>query len=256
MSSETDPFRLDGRVALVTGASRGIGLAIATAYAERGARVVLNARGAEALEQAAADLRERGLDVHAVAGHAAKADSAAHLVDAALERYGRLDVLVNNAATNVAYGPLMEVSDDAVRKTFETNVLGPLGLTRAAVTRDMAAHGGAIVNVVSAAGLRAKPGMGVYGASKSAVQFLTRALARELAPHGIRANAIAPAVIRTAFAAALHEGDAERTEAQSAAALGRIGEPEEVVGAAVYLASDAASYVTGQTLVVDGGTLA
>jgi NAD(P)-dependent dehydrogenase (short-subunit alcohol dehydrogenase family) len=251
-----DPFRFDDRVVLITGASRGIGLAIARGFAARGARVALNARGAEALDEAVGELRAAGHDALAVAGHAAKDDGPARLVDATLERFGRIDVLVNNAATNVAYGPLMEVEDAAVRKTFETNVVGPLALTREVVTRDMGDHGGAIVNVVSAAGLRAKPGMGVYGASKAATSFLTRSLARELAPRGIRANAIAPAVIRTAFAAALHEGDSERAEAEAAAALGRIGEPDEVVGAALYLASDAASYVTGHTLVVDGGTMA
>lgn len=251
-----DPFRFDGRVVLITGGSRGIGLAVATGFAERGAAVVINARGAEALEEVASGLRARGLEATAIAGHAAKADDVEHLVDAALDRYGRIDVLVNNAATNVAYGQLMEVEDSAVRKTFDTNVFGPLALTRAVVARDMGAHGGAIVNVVSTAGLRAKPGMGAYGASKAAAAFLTRALARELAPQGIRANAIAPAVIRTAFAAALHEGDDERATAEAAAALGRIGEPEELVGAALFLASDAASYVTGHTLLVDGGTLA
>lgn len=251
-----DPFRFDDRVVLITGASRGIGLAVATGFAERGAKVVLNARGAEALDEATNALRGRGLEATAVAGHAAKADDVDRLVGGALDRYGRIDVLVNNAATNVAFGPLMEVDDAAVRKTFDTNVFGPLSLTKAVVARDMGAHGGAIVNVVSAAGLKAKPNMAAYGASKAAATFLTRALARELAPMGIRANAIAPAVIRTAFAAALHEGDEERRVAETAAALGRIGEAEEVVGAALYLASDAASYVTGHTLVVDGGTLA
>jgi NAD(P)-dependent dehydrogenase (short-subunit alcohol dehydrogenase family) len=252
----TQPFRFDDRVVLITGASRGIGLAVATGFAESGAAVVLNARGQETLEAAAGALRDRGLEATAVAGHAAKADDVARLVGAALERYGRIDVLVNNAATNVAYGPLLEVDEGAVRKTFDTNVFGPLALTRAVVSRDMAAHGGAIVNVVSAAGLHAKKSMGAYGASKAAATFITRALARELAPVGIRVNAIAPAVIRTAFAAALHEGAEERRVAEDAAALGRIGEPEEVVGGALYLASDAASYVTGHTLVIDGGTLA
>jgi dehydrogenase/reductase SDR family protein 4 len=257
MTAENDdPFRFDGKVVLVTGASRGIGRAIAGAFAGRGARVALNARGAEPLEAAAAELRAGGADAVAVAGHAARPDDAARLVDATLERFGRIDVVVNNAATNVAFGPLLDVSDDAIRKTYETNVFGPLALTRAVVRRSMREHGGSIVNVVSAAGLRAKPNMAIYGSTKAATSFLTRAMARELAPYGIRANAVAPAVIRTGFASALHEDPVALEEAENASALGRIGEPDEVVGAAIFLASTAASYVTGHVLVVDGGTMA
>lgn len=251
-----DPFRFDGEVALVTGASRGIGKAVAATLAERGARVALNARGAEALEAAAQELREAGAEAIALPGHAARADDVEPLVEATLERFGRIDVLVNNAATNVAYGPFLEVGDEAIRKTFETNVFGPLALTRAVVQRGMGERGGTIVNVASVGGLRAKPGMAAYGASKAALIHFTRSLARELAPLGIRANAIAPAVIRTSFAAALHEDDGVRERAEAEAALGRIGEVEEVVGGVVYLASRASTYVTGHCLVVDGGTLA
>jgi dehydrogenase/reductase SDR family member 4 len=254
--ARADHFRFDGQVALVTGASRGIGRAVADALAQRGARVVVNARGAEALEAAAQALRDAGAEAVAVPGHAARQGDVERLLDTAIEHFGRVDVLVNNAATNVAYGPLLEVSEEAIRKTFETNVFGPLALTRAVVERGMGEKGGAIVNLASVAGLRAKPGMAAYGASKAAVVHLTRALARELAPRRIRANAIAPAVIRTSFAAALHEDETMRELAEREAALGRIGEVDEVVGAAVYLASPASSYVTGQVLVVDGGTLA
>ncbi len=251
-----DPFRFDGEVALVTGASRGIGRAVVSALAERGARVALNARGAEALEAAARELRDGGAEAVAVPGHAARVEDVERLVDATLERFGRIDVLVNNAATNVAYGPFLEVSDEAIRKTFETNVFGPLALTRAVVERGMRDHGGTIVNVASVGALRTKPGMAAYGASKAALVHFTRSLARELAPLGIRANAIAPAVIRTSFAAALHDDDGVRERAETEAALGRIGEVDEVVGGVVYLASRASSYVTGHCLVVDGGTLA
>jgi NAD(P)-dependent dehydrogenase (short-subunit alcohol dehydrogenase family) len=251
-----DPFRFDGEVVLVTGASRGIGKGVAAALAERGAQVALNARGAEALETAARELRATGAEVIALPGHAARTEDVERLVDATLEHFGRIDVLVNNAATNVAYGPILDVADEAIRKTFETNLFGPLALTRAVVQRDMKQHGGTIVNVASVGGLRTKPGMAAYGASKAALIHFTRSLSRELAPLGIRANAIAPAVIRTSFAAALHADDGVRERAETEAALGRIGEVNEVVGGVIYLASRASSYVTGHCLVIDGGTLA
>lgn len=251
-----DQFRLDGKVALVTGASRGIGRGIAVALARRGARVALNARGVEGLEKVAGQIAQEGGEALVAAGHSARAEDVRRLIDATLERFGEVDVLVNNAATNVAFGPLIEVSDEAVRKTFDTNVFGPLMLTREVVTRAMGQDGGSIVNISSVAALKARSGIGAYGASKAAMLQLTRGLARELGPRGIRVNAVAPSVIRTSFAAALHEDDEIRSSAEANAALGRIGEVDEVVGAVVYLASAASSYVTGQTLVVDGGTLA
>jgi NAD(P)-dependent dehydrogenase (short-subunit alcohol dehydrogenase family) len=236
--------RFDGKTALVTGASRGIGLAIAQRLVDDGARVVITARGQETLDAAVAQLGSRAIGV------AGKADDPAHRADvfATIAReFGGLDFLVNNAGVNPAYGPALSVGDDAVRKILAVNVLGTLAWSRDAVAAGLST---AIVNIASIAGITAAPGIAVYGVSKAAVIGLTTQLAFELAPD-IRVNAVAPAVIKTNFAKALYEG--REAEVAAGYPLGRLGEPVDVAGPVAFLLSEDAAWVTGQTLVIDGG---
>lgn len=238
----------EGRVALVTGATRGIGYAIAERLATRGAQVCITARKQDALDAAVAELGEdRALGVR---GSADDPDHQATAVAAAVERFGRLDLLVNNAGVNPLYGPLVEADLNAVRKIMDVNVVGVLGWVQQAWKVWLAEHGGAILNVASLGGLRPGEGIGAYNASKAALIQLTRQLAQELAP-GVRVNAIAPAVIKTRFARALYEG----REAQVAAGypLGRLGNPEDAAAAAAFLLSDEATWITGDVVVLDGG---
>jgi len=241
--------RLDGKVALVTGASRGIGLAVAQRLVDEGARVCLTARKPEALDAAVAKLG--GPDVAiAVPG---KADDPAHQAEAVattIGHFGSLDILVNNTGVNPAYGPLIDADLAAVRKTFEVNVVAALAWVREAHKAWFRDHGGAVVNVASVAGLRPAAGIGAYGASKAALIHLTQQLADELGP-GIRVNAVAPAVVKTVFASALYEGREEQVAAQYP--MARLGVPDDIAGAVAFLASADASWITGHTLVVDGG---
>ena len=245
---------LDGRAALVTGASRGIGLGIAAELLRHGARVTLTARKQEGLDAALAELlaedaswEERVLPV------AGRTDDPEHQADAVartVERFGSLDLLVNNAATNPQFGPLVDADLGAVAKIFAVNVVAPVGWVQQAWARSMAERGGAVLNVASVGGVRPGPGIGAYNASKAALIHLTRQLAVELAP-GVRVNAIAPAVVKTRFARALWEGKEE--EAARAYPLGRLGEPADTAAIARFLLSDEASWITGETVTVDGG---
>jgi NAD(P)-dependent dehydrogenase (short-subunit alcohol dehydrogenase family) len=241
----------DRPVAIVTAASRGIGLATARAFADDGYRVTITARKEAALEAAAAQLGGAA-DVLAVAGHAGDAEHRRAVVAATLERFGRIDVLVNNAGVNPAVGPLVAMDLDAARKILDVNVVGTLGWVQETHAQWMSEHGGAIVNVGSTAGVTPQPLIGAYGTSKAAVAFLTQQLASELGP-AIRVNAVAPAIVRTRFGSPLFEG---REDAVAAAyPLGRIGEPEDVAAAILYLATPRSGWITGQVLVLDGGLL-
>jgi NAD(P)-dependent dehydrogenase (short-subunit alcohol dehydrogenase family) len=236
--------RFDGRTALITGASRGIGFAIARALVADGARVVITARGQEALDDAVAQLGSSAI------GIAGKADDPAHratVFETIVRELGRLDYLVNNAGINPAYGPILGVGEDAARKILEVNVLGSLAWSRDAVAAGLST---AIVNIASIAGVTAAPGIAMYGVSKAALINLTQQLAFELAP-GIRVNAVAPAVIKTNFARALYEG--HEAEAAAGYPLARLGEPVDVAGPVAFLLSEESAWITGQTLVIDGG---
>ncbi|MCT9819744.1 SDR family oxidoreductase [Microbacterium sp. W1N] len=244
-----EPFR--GRVALVTGASRGIGLAIAERLIAGGASVCLTARRAAPLAEAIAQLPE-GRAI----GLAGGADDPAHRseVFAAIERtYGRIDVLVNNAGINPVFGPLADLDLEAARKILEVNVVGTLAWTQAALAAGLGDHDhAAVVDVSSVTGDVPSPGIAWYGVSKAAVSHLTRSLAVELAPR-VRVNAVAPAVVKTRFARALYE---EREDEVSATyPMGRLGQPADVAEAVAFLASPAASWITGQVLTLDGGLL-
>jgi NAD(P)-dependent dehydrogenase (short-subunit alcohol dehydrogenase family) len=240
---------LKDRVAIVTGASRGIGLGIAAELVRRGARVCVTARRPESLAEAVAELG--GPDV--AIGVPGKADDAGHQAEAVartIEAFGSLDMLVNNTGINPVYGPVIDTDPAAAAKILAVNVLAPLAWTRLARDAWMGEHGGSVVNISSVAALRASPGIGMYGVSKAALIRLTMELAAELGPR-IRVNAVAPAVVKTKFATALYEGREE--EVASAYPMKRLGVPEDIAGVVAFLLSDQASWVTGQTVVLDGG---
>jgi NAD(P)-dependent dehydrogenase (short-subunit alcohol dehydrogenase family) len=242
--------RFEGQVAVVTGASRGIGLAVAKRLLDEGARVLITARKPDGLAAALAEL-DAGADAICAAGPADNPDHQEEAVATAVRELGGLDVLVNNTGINPAYGPLTELDESAARKIMDVNVLAALSWTRRALSAGLGAERpGAIVNMASVAGISPAPGIAYYGVSKAALIGLTVQLAAELAPR-VRVNAIAPAVVKTRFAAALYEKDEEAAAARYP--LGRLGDPDDIAAAAAFLASADASWITGQTLVVDGG---
>ena len=247
-------IHLAGKAALVTGGSRGIGLAIAEAFAGAGAKVVIASRKPENLERAQAELAAKGLSVETIACHVAKPGAAAALVGEVVSRLGKLDVLVNNAATNPQFGPMIAADDEVFDKTFETNARAYFSLAREAA-KHLIERGapGSLIFVSSTQGVLGSPLMGVYGMTKAAAISLAKTLAVELGPSGIRSNAICPGLVETRFAAALIQNDELNQRYLARTPLGRIGSPEDIAGAALFLASDAAAYVTGQALIVDGG---
>jgi len=244
---------LAGKVVMVTGASRGIGEAVALGFAAAGSRLVLASRKVEGVAAVAETIRARGGEALAVACHTGRRADVEALAARAKEAFGGVDVLVNNAATNPHYGPLLAAEEAQWDKTFEVNVKGYAHTIRACLPLMKERGGGAVVNVASVAGLAPHSGLGVYGVSKAAVIMLTKTLAMELAREDVRVNAIAPGLIETRFSEALWAAPEVRERALRSIPQRRIGQPEDLVGAVLYLASDAARFTTGAVLVIDGG---
>ncbi|MDP8224254.1 MAG: SDR family oxidoreductase [Candidatus Lernaella stagnicola] len=245
--------KLADRVAIVTGASRGIGAHIATRLAAEGAKVVLASRKAEALETVAATIKEAGGEALSVATHIGKVEQIQALVDATLSAYGRVDILVNNAATNPVFGPVMFCEEPALMKVFQVNVFGPFLLAKACLEPMQKAGYGKIVNLTSTAAFQYAPMLGVYGMSKAALQMMTQTLAAEWGHFGIRVNGVAPGLVKTDFSAALWNSEEILKGALERQAIKELMEPKDVVGAVAFLAGPESDFVTGHTMVVDAG---
>jgi NAD(P)-dependent dehydrogenase (short-subunit alcohol dehydrogenase family) len=246
-------FSLDGRVILITGASRGIGRAIALRLAQAGAKVVVSSRKLENVQTVAEEIKAAGGEALAVQAHVGQPDDVTALVARTVETFGRVDVAVNNAATNPHFGPLLTADEGQWDKIMDTNVKGYFRVCKAVVPHMEAQGGGKIINLASIAGVRPSPAMGVYSISKAAVIMLTQVLAVELGPANIKVNAIAPGVIKTRFSQLLWQTPEIAEPTLANLPLGRFGEPEDVAGLALYLASPASDYVTGAVFLVDGG---
>ncbi len=246
-------FSLKDKVAIVTGASRGIGEAIAHTYAQAGAKVVLASRKLEGLSAVAEAINAAGGQAKAIAAHMGEAEAIRALMQQTVEAYGGVDIVVNNAATNPHFGPLLTSEESMWDKTLDVNLRGYFRLIREAVPYFEKRGGGKVINIASVAGVSPSPGMALYGISKAAVIMLTKALAVELAPQNIQINAIAPGFVKTKFSQAIWGNDQLSEMVISQTPAGRIASVDELTGIALYLASPASSFTTGQTIIVDGG---
>lgn len=246
-------FGLQGRVAIITGASKGIGRAIAMAFAEAGAQVAISSRKIDAVEQVANEIQNAGGESLALQAHMGYTDQVERLVSQTVERWGRVDIAVNNAATNPHFGPILTADEGQINKILDVNLVGYWRLCRQVVPHMQSQGGGKIINLSSVAGLRPGRFMGVYSLSKAGVLMLTQVLAAELGADNIQVNAIAPGVVKTKFSRALWENEAIASRLEEATPLKGIGLPDDITGAALYFASSASNWVTGTVLVVDGG---
>jgi len=250
----SDLFDLSGKVAIITGASRGIGQAIAERYAQAGAKVVLASRKQDALDAVAGEMRGKGYDALPIAAHNGDKEALAALVSRTVDEYGSVDILVNNAATNPHFGTMLEAEDSYWEKTLQVNIMGNVWLTQQAVAAMKAqGNGGKIINIASVNGLRPGHYQGIYSMTKAAVISITQTLAMELASDNIQVNAIAPGLIKTKFAQVLWSNESLLESVVDRTPASRIGEPDDIAGMAVFLASKASAFSTGQVYVVDGG---
>jgi len=247
------PFDLSGKVALITGSTRGIGKSIAEEMARAGAKVVVSSRKAEACEQVRAEFERQGYEVLAQTCNVSRKEELQELVEATLKRWGRIDIAVSNAASNPYYGPLAAIPEEAFDKIFNNNVKSVLWLAAMTLPGMAERGGGSYISVGSIGGIIANTVIGAYGMSKAADHMLVKNLAAEWGPKNVRVNAIAPGLIKTDFAKALWEDPVRRKERESATPLRRLGEPRDIGGVAAFLASDAAAFITGQVIVADGG---
>lgn len=245
-------FSCEGKVALITGGSRGIGRASALALAEAGADVVVSSRKIADLEQVAEEIRSKGVKGLAVAAHNAKSEDSKMLIDRVVKDFGRIDILLNNAGTNPYFGPIMDQDETTFDITMNVNLKGIFILSQLAARVMKARGGGCIINTASIGGLRAGE-LGVYCVSKAAVIMLTQVMAKEWGQYNIRVNALAPGIIKTRLSEALWKDPKVNEKALGQIPVMRLGEPEEIAGAVVFLSSSAGSYITGETIVIDGG---
>jgi len=248
-----DRFSLTDQVAIITGASRGIGQAIAAAFAEAGAKVVVSSRKLENVAPVADEIRAQGGAALAVAAHTGKVDEVAHLVAETQRAFGRVDILVNNAATNPHFGQALDASLEAFDKIMEVNLRGYFLMCQQVVPLMREQGGGSIINLASVAGFSPMTGLGLYAISKAGVLMLTKVLAKELAQYKIRVNAIAPGIVKTKFSRVLYETPGIADMIIEKTPLARFGQVDDIVGAALYFAAPASAYTTGAVLVIDGG---
>lgn len=249
----TRKFDLTGKVALVTGASKGIGEAMAEIFAEAGAQVVVSSRKQEAVDEVANQLKAKGYQATGVACNVGDLAQLRQLVDATVAAYGGVDILVNNAATNPVFGPVLQTEESAFDKIMDVNVKAAFELGKMVYPIMTRRFGGSIINISSIGGLMPEPGLGIYSVSKAALVMLTKVMAKEWGAVGIRANVICPGLIQTKFSEALWKNEEVLTKSVRKLPIARIGQPDDIAGLALYLASDASAYTTGGVFSVDGG---
>ena len=246
-------FSLQDKIAVITGASKGIGEAIARAYAEAGARVVISSRKQDAVDAVAADLRAKGHEAVGIAAHVGKMEDLNRLVQQTLDTYGGIDILVNNAAINPVFGPILETDETVFDKIMQVNLKGPFELGKRVHPIMKTRGGGSVINISSIGGISPEPGLGIYSISKAALISLTKVMAKEWGDDHIRVNAICPGLIKTKFSTALWQNEKIKNMVLAQQPIKRIGLPEDVVGLALFLASEASAYCTGAVYMVDGG---
>lgn len=246
-------FRLDGRVAVITGASKGIGASIAHFLGQAGAKVVVSSRKQDAVDEVAAELQQAGIDAKAIAANVGKLEDCQALIEQTIAAYGGVDILVNNAAANPVFGPVEQTEVWAFDKIMDVNVKGPFELAKLALPSMQSRGGGSIINISSIGGLRPEPGLGIYSVSKAAIISLSKVLAKEWGRHGVRVNVICPGLIKTKFSEALWTNDQILKHMMAQLPITRIGTPEEIAALALYLAAPASGYSTGGVFTADGG---